>query len=187
MKLRALANRGSHVETSPNAGSGSASTVVGHIDTRAAWTPRCPSARSLGNPLAFFVRDPLPAVISRRSDPALPHETTRALDDEIVLFAGDALTLLNEGLVRPADREPAAPPQNHNDAELLAGQVRSGLGVGDAPIHDLAAICERLVFVPTPLRWEKTAPTVAASKSMEAPVVSPSPWSMGMLVLAEEE
>lgn len=101
-------------------------------------------ATALGRPLAFFIRDPLPAVISRRSDPALPHETTRALDDEIELFAGDALTLLDKGLLRPASREPVSVPQNHDDAELLAGQVRSDLGIGDAPIHDLPAICERL-------------------------------------------
>ena len=113
-------------------------------ERKLAMTKMVDIAAALGRPLAFFVRDPLPAVISRRSDPALPHETTRALDDEIEMFAGDALTLLDRGLLRPADRQSAAVPQTHADAELLAAQVRSRLGLGDAPIDHLAAVCERL-------------------------------------------
>lgn len=101
-------------------------------------------AEALRRPLAFFVNDPLPTVISRRSDPTLPHETTKALDDEIEMFAGDALMLLNQGLLKPAGREPAATPQTHLVAEQLARDTRNRLGLTDQPIYDLAHVCERL-------------------------------------------
>src|SRR6478609_9182040 len=82
-------------------------------------------AEVLGRPLGYFVNDPVPAVVSRRSDSALPHDTTRALDTDIELFASDVLMLLGMGLLKPVKREPEAhTPQSHDEAENLASRVR---------------------------------------------------------------
>ncbi len=102
-------------------------------------------AEALGRPLAFFVNDPLPAVISRRSDPQLPHDTTRALDDEIDMFANDAKTLLDMGLLHVVKRErDDHTPRTPQDAELLARTVREDLIIGDEPLLNLSHVCEQL-------------------------------------------
>jgi Zn-dependent peptidase ImmA (M78 family)/transcriptional regulator with XRE-family HTH domain len=102
-------------------------------------------AERLDRPLGFFVNDPLPAVVSRRSDPSLPHESTRALDTEIELFASDALMLLEMGLIKPAAREPdARTPRTHSEAEALASRKRNDVGAGKDPILSLGKVCEQL-------------------------------------------
>jgi Zn-dependent peptidase ImmA (M78 family)/transcriptional regulator with XRE-family HTH domain len=102
-------------------------------------------AEALGQPLGYFVNDPLPAVVSRRTDLALPHDTTRALDTDIELFASDALMLLEMGLITPGKREQdARTPQSHEEAERLAGGTRQGIGLGDDPVPNLGQVCERL-------------------------------------------
>jgi transcriptional regulator with XRE-family HTH domain len=114
-------------------------------ERKLAMTEMVAIAEALGRPLGFFVNEPLPAVVSRRSDLALPHETTRALDDEIELLANDARTLLDMGLINPVKRDQdARTPQNHQDAEQLAQRVREQLGIGDEPIFNLGHVCERL-------------------------------------------
>jgi Zn-dependent peptidase ImmA (M78 family)/transcriptional regulator with XRE-family HTH domain len=102
-------------------------------------------AEAVGRPLGYFVNDPVPAVVSRRSDAALPHDTTRALDIDLELFASDALMLLEMKLIKPVKREPDAhTPQNHDDAEHLAASVRGRIGIGDSPILSLGRVCEQL-------------------------------------------
>jgi transcriptional regulator with XRE-family HTH domain/Zn-dependent peptidase ImmA (M78 family) len=114
-------------------------------ERKLAMTEMVAVAEALGRPLGFFVNEPVAAVVSRRSDLALPHETTRALDDEIELLANDAQTLLDMGLIRPVTRDQEArTPQTHQDAEQLAQRVRKDLGIGDEPLLDLAHVCERL-------------------------------------------
>lgn len=102
-------------------------------------------AEALARPLAFFVNDPVPAVVSRRSDLAQAHDTSRALDSEIQLFASDAKVLLDMGLLFRANRLPAArPPRDHRDAEQLAQAVRDRIGLGSNPIPNLGRACEEL-------------------------------------------
>jgi transcriptional regulator with XRE-family HTH domain/Zn-dependent peptidase ImmA (M78 family) len=102
-------------------------------------------AELLGQPLGYFVNDPVPAIVSRRSDLALPHDTTRALDTAIELFASDALMLLETGLLKPVKRDPdARTPKSHNEAEHLAGNVRERTGIGNDPILSLGRTCEQL-------------------------------------------
>lgn len=102
-------------------------------------------AEALGRPLGYFVNDPVPAVVSRRSDAALPHDTTRALDIDIELFASDALMLLEMKLIKPMKREPdARVPQSHHEAEHLAVSIRERIGIGDDPILSLGRTCEQL-------------------------------------------
>jgi transcriptional regulator with XRE-family HTH domain len=114
-------------------------------ERKLAMTEMVAIAEALGRPLGFFVNEPVAAVVSRRSDLALPHETTRALDDEIELLANDAQTLLDMDLIKPVKRgQGTRTPQTHQDAEQLAKRVREDLGSGDEPILKLAHVCEQL-------------------------------------------
>ena len=102
-------------------------------------------AEALDRPLGYFVNDPLPAVVSRRTDLALPHDTTRALDTDIELFASDSQMLLKMGLIEPVKRDgDARTPQTHQDAEQLARLVREDIGLVDVPLLNLGQVCERL-------------------------------------------
>lgn len=101
-------------------------------------------AAALEVPLAWFVRDPLPAVVSRRTDAAPSHEGTARLDRQLELFAGDVASLLTSGVITPdADNFRSRTPRTHREAEQTASAVRFNLSVGDGPLLDLAAIAER--------------------------------------------
>ena len=102
-------------------------------------------AEAVGRPLSFFVSTPVPAVVSRRHDTAHAHETTRALDTELDIFASDIRTLLELKLMVPVPRPPGARiPKDHVAAEKMAQDVRSGLNVGTDPIQDLSEACQQL-------------------------------------------
>lgn len=95
-------------------------------------------------PLAWFVRDPLPAVVSRRTDAAPSHELTVRLDRQLELFSGDVASLLASGVIAPGATTPSwRTPRTHSEAEQTAGEVRSHLGVGSGPLLGLAAIAEQ--------------------------------------------
>lgn len=119
-------------------------------DRKLTMTEMVAIAEALERPLGFFVNDPLPAVMNRRRDLAnapddARHDTTHALDAEIALFASDALMLLEMGLIAPVKRDQdARTPQDHNEAEHLAGAIRHRLGAGDEPILKLGETCEQL-------------------------------------------
>jgi len=102
-------------------------------------------AAALGRPLSYFVSPPVPAVVSRRSDPTQAHETTRALDIEMETFAADVRTLVEMVLVVPVGRAlPARTPTSHTAAETLAWNCRRSLDLANRPIQDLGETCERL-------------------------------------------
>lgn len=102
-------------------------------------------ATALGRPLAFFVSDPVPAVVSRRSDTAHAHATTRLLDAELDQFASDIRVLLRQDVLSGrGERRVLRVPQNHTDAERAAESVRSWGDLGSGPIADLGAACENL-------------------------------------------
>lgn len=99
----------------------------------------------LATPLAWFVRDPLPMVVSRRSDAGPAHKVTAVLDRHLELFAGDVASLLDSGVVTAAAERPRwRTPQSHQEAETTAGQVRTHLGVGTHPMLGLPALAEQL-------------------------------------------
>lgn len=106
-------------------------------------------AEALGRPLGFFVNDPVPTVVNRRTDLASApddarHDTTQALDTEIELFASDVLMLLEMGLIAPVIREQdGRTPKGHDEAERLAATVRERLGMTDEPILNLGEACEQ--------------------------------------------
>jgi len=102
-------------------------------------------AKVLGRPLSDFVSTPVPAVVSRRSDTALAHDTTRALDMELDGFASDVRALLEMRLLVPGERPVNAhTPNTHEAAEQMARDVRQRLGLGDGPLSDLGEIFQRL-------------------------------------------
>jgi len=101
-------------------------------------------AAALDTPLAWFVRDPLPMVVSRRSGAGPSHEITARLDRELELFAGDVAALLESGVIKAvADRPSWAIPQSYDDAENVAQQVRGHLGLGIDPLLDIAGAAEQ--------------------------------------------
>lgn len=100
-------------------------------------------AQAVERPLAFFMAEPVAAVVSRRRDQALAHETTRLLDVELQQFATDVRTLLTMGLLNGAERS-ARVPRTHEEAEGAAARCRDQLELGSDPIEDLGAACEQL-------------------------------------------
>lgn len=100
-------------------------------------------ADALDVPLAWFVRDPLPAVVSRRTDAAPQHEVTAKLDRELELFSGDVADLLARGVIESvSDRQTWRVPRTHTESEQTAMEVRARLGAGSEPLHDIAAAAE---------------------------------------------
>lgn len=110
-------------------------------------------AEVLATPLAWFVRDPLPMVVSRRSDAGPNHEVTALMDRHLELFAGDVAGLLESGVITTVPVRPQwRTPQSHPEAETTAGQVRAHLGVGADPLLELPGIAERLGLFSCALR-----------------------------------
>lgn len=101
-------------------------------------------AAALDVPLAWFVRDPLPAVVSRRTDAAPAHDVTARMDRQLELFSGDVASLLASDVIIPIMDKPSwRTPSTHSEAERTAHEVRSHLGVDNGPLLGLAAIAER--------------------------------------------
>lgn len=101
-------------------------------------------AAALGRPLAYFVSDPVPAIVSRRSDVAHAHSSTRKLDVELEQFSADLHALLTRGLLPATERVARSIPKDHGEAERIAVAVRSSTGLGTGPIADLGRTCEAL-------------------------------------------
>lgn len=105
-------------------------------------------ATVLARPITYFLADPVPAVVSRRSAPATDRSSD-FLDIEIESFAIDIRLLHSHGyLGRPAGLMPAdsgiRTPRNHDEAEQIARKVREHLGLGDGPLDDLDRYCDLL-------------------------------------------
>lgn len=101
-------------------------------------------AAALDRPLAYFVADPVPAVVSRRTDIAHAHATTRQLDDELELFAADVRGLVALRALPIPDRSARRLPADHDAAERAASSIRDQLDLGTGPIDDLGRTCEDL-------------------------------------------
>ncbi len=101
-------------------------------------------ATALGRPLSYFVADPVPAVVSRRSDRVHAHATTRQLDVELEQFSSDIRWLLEREFLPARERKIYHIPQDHAGAESSAASVRSQVSLGSGPIGDLGQACEDL-------------------------------------------
>lgn len=101
-------------------------------------------AGALKRPLSYFVADPVPAVVSRRSDAAPTHATTLRLDLELEQFAADIRGLLHRGLLAARERIEYRTPRDHTEAEHTATAIRAQVGLETGPIDDLGQVCEEL-------------------------------------------
>lgn len=101
-------------------------------------------ATVLGRPLSFFVADPVPSAISRRSDTIHAHATTRKLDIELEQFASDIRLLVERNLLGAPERQVRPIPRDHGGAEAAAASVRNQASLGTGPIEDLGLACEVL-------------------------------------------
>lgn len=101
-------------------------------------------ASALEVPIAWFVRDPVPAVISRRSESGPTHEMTARLDRQLELFAGDVAGLIGTAVLEVGDDVPRwAQPRTHEGSERVAREVRDHLNLGSEPVGDLASTLEQ--------------------------------------------
>ena len=101
-------------------------------------------AEVLGHPVAYFVADPVPAVVSRRRDAVHAHATTRQVDVELEQFASDVRALLAQSLLSARERIVLHFPQSHADAENAAIKARSLASLGSGSIIDLGKASEEL-------------------------------------------
>lgn len=102
-------------------------------------------AQALGRPLAFFVDEPVTAVVNRRRDAEHSHGHTSHLDDELRGFASDVRFLMEMGLAVPVQRPQGhRVPHDHDDAERRALALRQQLDLGHAPLTDLGRISDAL-------------------------------------------
>lgn len=116
-------------------------------------------ARVLDRPLSFFVEEPVPAAVSRRSSEHGGHDSTRALDLEIDQFSTDVRELMRLGLLEPMARpQGARVPKTHPAAERAARRFRHQVGLGSGPITDLGRACERLGLFASAARLGETGP-----------------------------
>lgn len=97
----------------------------------------------LGRPIGWFVTDEPEAVRSRRRGLG-SHASTRHADLAIESVAMDVRYLLDRGVLGWSKVEPRGVPGSHEEAERLAGVVRTELQMGPEPLLDLGAKAERL-------------------------------------------
>lgn len=91
----------------------------------------------------FFVESPA-AVVSRRRDPVVGG-FSRALDHALELTARDVAFLEGRHLLSSAERPPAREmPDNFENAEHLARDIRAEAGRPEGPLLDLQSVAESL-------------------------------------------
>ncbi len=100
-------------------------------------------ASVVDRPVNWFVTNPPPAVLSRRSNPGA-HGSTLVLDRAVDRAARDVQFLLDRKILEWVRSRPRRVPRSHPDSERLADQVRIDLELGDGPIIGLAEVAERL-------------------------------------------
>lgn len=101
-------------------------------------------AEALGVPIDAFISDPPPAVISRRQDGYGDHASSAALDRAVIRAADDVRFLLSRGIIEPTDSAPRPVPTTYEQAEQLAGDIRSRLSPEFDPIDSLGDLAECL-------------------------------------------
>lgn len=105
-------------------------------------------AAALQRPLAYFVAEPVPAVVSRRATPSASHQSGKILEVELESLASDVRSLAQQRLYRGEERAVSArTPRTHEEAEAYAGKLRRELGLGNGPVPDLMATCEQLGLI----------------------------------------
>ncbi|KXO99407.1 helix-turn-helix domain-containing protein [Tsukamurella tyrosinosolvens] len=101
-------------------------------------------AELLNRPLQWFVAEPVPALISRRTDAGYDPEITKHLDEDVSLLADDVRFLQRKKLLNfMVHFHRWSPPLTHADAERIAREARRSVGMGDEPISNVGATCEK--------------------------------------------
>jgi len=119
-------------------------TVIAKIEAgsrKLAATELVVLAEALDRPVDWFFSASPPAVVSRRSDPAVGGRS-RALDSRVERIARDVDFLLDEGELPQVTRIALDPPSTVEASEDAAVQVRRKLGVEDGPLLGLQAYAE---------------------------------------------
>jgi Zn-dependent peptidase ImmA (M78 family)/DNA-binding XRE family transcriptional regulator len=100
-------------------------------------------ATALDRPVDWFFSESPAAIVSRRRDPAVGG-FSRVLDRSLENTARDIAFLEERNLLSSVDRTARRAPENFEDAESLARDVRAGLGLPDGPLLDLQSVAESL-------------------------------------------
>jgi Zn-dependent peptidase ImmA (M78 family)/DNA-binding XRE family transcriptional regulator len=98
-------------------------------------------ASALDRPIEWFVSEPPPAVVSRRSEQL---EGTHGIDTAAELFARDVELLLELGALQPVEAGPIPIPESAADAEAAARHARGRSELPDGPVTNLGASAEQL-------------------------------------------
>ena len=101
-------------------------------------------ASALHRPIDWFVVEPPPSVVSRRSD-ALVGGRSQMLDIKIDGLARDVAFLIEQGILADTGTRPALDlPSDLEGAEALAKQARLLMGASDGPLYDLQRASEQV-------------------------------------------
>ncbi|MXW95920.1 MAG: ImmA/IrrE family metallo-endopeptidase [Acidimicrobiaceae bacterium] len=128
-----------------SAATGLGRTVIAKIEAgtrRLAATELVVFAEVLDRPVDWFFRVSPPAVVSRRSDPAVGGQS-RALDSRVERIARDIDFLLDEGELPQVTRTMLDPPSSVEASEDAAAELRGRLGVEEGPLLGLQRCAER--------------------------------------------
>ena len=99
-------------------------------------------AEALDRPVDWFFSASPPAVVSRRSDPAVGGQS-RVLDSRVERIARDVAFLIDEGEIPQVTRIALGPPSTVEVSEDAAVKLRGKLDVQQGPLLDLQAFAER--------------------------------------------
>ena len=120
-------------------------TVIARIEAgsrKLAATELVLLAEALDRPVDWFFSASPPAVVSRRSDPAVGGRST-VLDSKVERIARDVDFLIDEGEIPPVTRNALDPPSTVEASEDSAATLREKLDVQQGPLLDLQAFAER--------------------------------------------
>lgn len=99
-------------------------------------------AEALDRPVDWFFSASPPAVVSRRSDPAVGGRS-RELDSRVERIARDVAFLIEEGEIPHVTKISLDPPSTVDESEDAAAELRGKLDVQQGPLLDLQALAER--------------------------------------------
>lgn len=128
-----------------SAATGLGQTVIAEIEAgsrKLAATELVLLAEALDRPVDWFFSASPPAVVSRRSDPAVGGRS-KVLDSRVERIARDVDFLIGEGEIPQVTRIALDPPMTVEASEEAAVEVRGKLGVQQGPLLNLQAHAER--------------------------------------------
>ena len=128
-----------------SAATGLGQTVVAEIEAgsrKLAATELVLLAEALDRPVDWFFSASPPAVVSRRSDPAVGGRS-KVLDSRVERIARDVDFLIGEGEIPQVTRIALDPPMTVEASEEAAVELRGKLGVQQGPLLNLQAHAER--------------------------------------------